>query len=164
MKRNSILLCSAALALLSAGAVHLVAKDPAPATEPQKTLSLLSQERRNEAETAILRDVISVLMPAGKPAPSPLREFSRARVVPRSQNTYELALTDSAPGGVTLDPVRVPFIVQQPALKDDAGKPSVFVSGFYDTTTKSVQLYSAAGKTYVAAAEHPFIKTRTAKK
>src|SRR5690349_10685 len=103
MKRNSILLCSAALALLSAGAVHLTAKDPAPADEAQKAISILSQERRNEAETAIRRDVVSVLMPAGGASARPLPSFSRARVVPRSQDTYELALTDSAPGGVTLD-------------------------------------------------------------
>lgn len=168
MNRTSTLLCSAALALVSAGAIHLLAEPPAapatpapasppPATPEQKAILLLSPERRAEADAAIQKEVMGVLQ---VPRPSSYALYSRA-AVPRSSSAYTLAYTDTAPAGVKMDPGHVPFVVNQRSVK---GESSEFVAGYYDATSQSVQLYSAAGKTYVAAAEHPFIKPRLPKK
>jgi len=160
MKRNSLLLSSAALALLSASLVPLFAKEPPQAAEPakQEAIPFVAPEMRLEADTAIRKEVMTVLG-----SNEPRLTFSRVRIEPRSQ-MYTLTMTESAPGGVKLDPARIPFEVMQPAAKPGEAKAPVFVSGFYDANSKSVQLYSAAAKTYVPAADHPFIKARLPKK
>jgi hypothetical protein len=169
MKPTSTLLCSAALALLSAGAASLVASDPVPNAAPlnapalQAATPYVPPPRLAEAQVAIQRDVMAVLRGAER-SPSPAERFSRLPVFPRSLNAYTMVMTESAPAGVKIDPARIPFEVQQPAFKDGAGKPTIFLSGFYDVTSKSVMLYSSAAKTYVTAGEHPFVKARLPKK
>ncbi len=168
MKPKYTLLCSAALALLSAGAASLVAKDPAPndavaSAARQEAIAFVTPARRVEAEEVIQRDIMAVLQRAER-TPSAADRFSRVPVFPRSLNNYTMVVTESAPAGVKIDPVRIPFEVRQPSFKDGAGQPTVFLSGFYDATSKSVMLYSAAAKTYVVAVEHPFIKARLPRK
>lgn len=161
MKRNYPLLCSITLALLSTGAPSSIAEDQAPVK--QEAIPALPAPLQAEARIAIQKEVMVVLHTPGTPAQEAIT-FSRVRVVPRSLDSYSVALTDSAPGGVKVDPSHVPFEVQQPSFKSDSPKPTTYLSGFYDANTKTVQLYSAAAKSYVAAADHPYLKARAAKK
>lgn len=161
MKRTSTILCSAALAILSAS---LIAESPAPAApEPAKQQALESMpERRAEAEAAINASVLAILR-APTEADELANRFSRRIQPMRSMNQYTLAYTDAAPAGVVSNGGRQPFEVRQPALSPK-GEERVFLAGYYDGNSKSVQLYNASAKAYVVAAEHPFIKARVAKK
>ncbi len=166
MKRTSTILCSAALAILSA--TTLIAERPAPATpaeggkEPQQAVESITPERRAEATLAINASVLTVLQ-----GPRSLDDFAdhfSRRVVPRQTlNNYTLNYTESAPSGVAMTQGRQPFEVRQPAASAKA-KETVFLSGYYDGNSKSVQLYNTTANSYVVAAEHPFIKARLAKK
>jgi hypothetical protein len=92
-----------------------------------------------------------------------LQRFSRAMIPRPSLNQYTMALVETAPEGITSTAVQVPFAVYSPPAYAKA-KPDLFVAGYYDANSKSVQLYDAAAKKYLPAAEHPFIKGRAIKK
>ena len=156
MNRKSIILCSAALASLT---LLLPAESPVP--EKPIVVSITDAARLAEAEAAVQREVIRVVQ-----VPSPADRFSRTRPITSSM-TFTMAVTDSAPQGVLATPAQVPFAVYRTSARALGGTqaiPEVFLSGYFDANSKSVQLYSTAAQKYVAAAEHPYIKARTPKK
>jgi hypothetical protein len=154
MKPKSTILSLAALATLS---LALFAEGPAQkAAGPQP-----APDRRVEADTAIKRDVMQVIQV--KPTPADIRaSLSRVARPVRSLSGYTMAYVEAAPDGIAATPAQIPFEVQQPGVPDAKGKPTVFLTGYYDANSKSVQLYDTSAKKYLAAAEHPFIKARAA--
>jgi hypothetical protein len=83
-------------------------------------------------------------------------------IVPPRSSIYTLAMVSAAPNGVAKTPEHLPFEVRhQPNPK---AATTVHLAGYYDANAKCVQVFSAASKTYVLAAEHPFIKARMPEK
>jgi hypothetical protein len=146
MNRKSIILSSLALAILSFGVIA----DP-----PESA----NAARRAEADASIQRDVIAVIQSRASLA----QNFSRVMIPKRTQDSFTVAYVESAPEGITSTPVQLPFEVRRTA-PDTKGAAVVFVAGYYDTNSKSVQLFDATAKKYTVAGEHPFIKARLVKK
>jgi len=128
-----------------------------PEKEKPPVVEKASPETRTQAETAIQKGIVDIFRAANDRVRASY--FSRSRPL---KIDFSVTFIESAPGGITVSAVRLPFDVRR-APQHPAIPVSTAVSGYYDVKTQSVQVYEETTKTYVAAANHPLVKAMAAK-